>query len=76
MKYPFLINNWTVLRTDAAWEQFHRRLLILMQNFMATQSAILQKMTLEVAIFGNFPDISELKMSLCPRVRAAGCDIV
>ena len=31
--------------------------LIVMQNFVEIQSAVLEKMTLEVAIFGNFPDI-------------------
>ena len=38
-------------------------LLIAMQNFAAIQSAVLEKMTFEVAIFGNFP---ELKLSLPP----------
>ena len=35
-----------------------------MQNFAAIRSAVLEKMTFEVAFFGNFPDISELKLSL------------
>ena len=35
-----------------------------MQNFAAMQSAILEKMSFEVAIFGIFPDIPELKLSL------------
>ena len=38
--------------------------LIVMQNFTAIRSAVLEKMTFEVAIFGNFPDIPELKLSL------------
>ena len=37
-----------------------------MQNFAAIRSAVLEKMTFEVAIFGNFPDIPELKLSLPP----------
>ena len=35
---------------------------IVMQNVAAKQSAVLEKMTFEVAIFGNFPDIPELKL--------------
>ena len=35
-----------------------------MQNFVAILWGVLEKMTLEVAIFGTFPDISELKWSL------------
>ena len=37
-----------------------------MQNFVAIQSAALEKMTFEVAIFCNFLDIPELKLSLPP----------
>ena len=37
-----------------------------MQTFAAIRSAVLQKMTFEVAIFGNFPDVPELKLSLPP----------
>ena len=37
--------------------------LNVMQNFVAIRSAVLEKMMLELAIFGNFPDISELKLS-------------
>ena len=33
-----------------------------MQNFAAIGSALLEKMTFEVAIFGNFPDIPEPKL--------------
>ena len=38
--------------------------LIVMQNFAAIRSAVLEKMMFEVAIFGNIPDIPELKLSL------------
>ena len=37
---------------------------IVMRNFAAIRSAVLEKMTFEVAIFANFPDIPELKLSL------------
>ena len=37
---------------------------IVMQNFAAIRSAVLEKMTFEVAIFGNFPVIPEVKLSL------------
>ena len=33
-------------------------------NFAAIRSADLETMTFEVAIFGKFPDIPELKLSL------------
>ena len=39
-------------------------LLIVMQNFAALRSAILEKMMFELAIFGSFPDIPDLKLSL------------
>ena len=39
---------------------------IAMQKFAAIRSAVLEKMAFEVAIFGNFPDIPELKLSLPP----------
>ena len=42
---------------------------IVMQNFAAIRSAVPEIMTFEVTIFGNFPDIPELKLSL------AGCDV-
>ena len=35
-----------------------------MQNFAAIRSAVLEKMTFEVTLFGSFPDIPELKLSL------------
>ena len=38
--------------------------LIVMQNFAAIRSVILEKITFEVAIFGNYLDILELKLSL------------
>ena len=38
--------------------------LIVMHNFAAIRSAVLEKMMFEVAIFRNFPDISRLKLSL------------
>ena len=38
--------------------------LIVMQNFAAIRSAVLQKMMFEVTIFGNFPDIPQLKSEL------------
>ena len=48
-----------------------------MQNFVAIRSAVLEKMTFEVAIFGSFPDIPELKLSLlCSGLWKAGCDVV
>ena len=61
------------------WTQFWKMSLglifkIVMQNFAAIQSAVLEKMTFEVAIFGNFPDIPEHKLSLPPEQMAAGCD--
>ena len=45
-----------------------------MQNFAAIRSAVLEKMTFKVAIFGSFPDIPELKLSL--RFWKTGCDLV
>ena len=39
-------------------------LKIVMQNFAAIRSAVREKMTFEVAICGNFPDIPEVKLSL------------
>ena len=50
--------------------------LIVMQNFAAIRSAILEKMTFEVAIFGSFPDIPKLKLSLLSWLWKAGCDVV
>ena len=47
-----------------------------MQNFAAIRSAVLEKMTFEVAIFGSFPDIPELRLSLPFWVMEAGCDVV
>ena len=38
------------------------------QNFVAIRSAVLEKMTFEVAMFGYFPDIPNLKFSLPPVV--------
>ena len=46
-----------------------------MQNFAAIRSAVLEKITFEVAIFGNFPDIPERKLSIPPEHMAAGCDV-
>ena len=41
--------------------------LIVMQNFAAIRLAVLEKMAFEVrSIFGNFPEIPELKLSLPP----------
>ena len=37
-----------------------------MQNLAAIRSVVFEKMTFEVAIFCNFPDIPELKLSLPP----------
>ena len=37
---------------------------IVMQNLATIRSAVLEKMTFEVAIFGSFPDNPELKLSL------------
>ena len=39
---------------------------IVMQNFVAIRSAVFKIMRFEVAIFDNFPDIPELKLSLPP----------
>ena len=49
-----------------------------MQNFVAIRSAVLEKMTFEVAIFGNFPDIPELILIYPFRFELweAGCDVV
>ena len=33
-----------------------------MQNFAAMRSAVVEKMTLEVAIFGHFPDIPKTEI--------------
>ena len=38
----------------------------IMQNFAAIRSAVLEEKMFEVAIFGNFPDIPELKLSPPP----------
>ena len=35
-------------------------------NFDAIRSAVFEKMAFEVAIFGKFPDIPEIKLSLPP----------
>ena len=50
-EHSFVICHW-------AWSS------IVMQNVAAMRSDVLEKMTFEVAIFGSFPDISELKLSL------------
>ena len=42
-----------------------------MQNFALIQSTVLEKIMFKVAIFGNFPDIPELKLSL-PQYHIAG----
>ena len=49
--------------------------LIVMLNFSAIRSAVLEKMTFEVAIFGSFPDIPERKLSLPSWVMEGGCDV-
>ena len=46
-----------------------------MLNFAAIRSAVLEKMTFEVAIFGSFPDIHERKLSLPSWVMEGGCDV-
>ena len=46
-----------------------------MLNFAAIRSAVLEKMTSEVAIFGSFPDIPERKLSLPSWVMEGGCDV-
>ena len=63
------------------WTQFWNMsfgliFLIVMQNFPAIRSAVLEKMTFEVDIFGSFPDIPELKLSLPSWVMEGGCDVV
>ena len=47
----------------------------LIVNFVAIRSAVLEKMTFEVAIFGSFPDIPEWKLSLPSWVMEGGCDV-
>ena len=47
-----------------------------MQNFAAIRSTVLEKMTFEVAIFGSFPDIPELKLSLPLWLWKAGREVV
>ena len=52
--------------------------LIVMQNFAAIRSAVLEKMTFEVAIFGSFPDVfTEIVTSVLeygrPDVKLLGC---
>ena len=37
---------------------------IVMHNFAAIRSAVLEKITFEVAVFGEIPDIPELKLLL------------
>ena len=46
-----------------------------MLNFAAIRSAVLEKMTFEVPIFGIFPDIPEQKLSLPSCVIEGGCDV-
>ena len=46
-----------------------------MINFAAIRSAVLEKITFEVAIFGSFPDIPEQKLSLLSWVMEGGCDV-
>ena len=62
------------------WTQFWNMSLglifsVVMQNFAAIRSAVLEKMTFEVAIFGCFPDIPERKLSLPSWVMEGGCDV-
>ena len=59
----------SLIKVLQEWTQFWNMSLglifyIVMQNFAAIRSAVLEKMTFEVAIFGSFPDIPELKLSL------------
>ena len=46
-----------------------------MLNFAAIRSAVLEKMTFELAIFCSFPDIPERKLSLPSWVMEGGCDV-
>ena len=48
---------------------------IVMLNFAVIRSAVLEKMTFEVAIFASFPDIPERKLSLPSWVMEGGCDV-
>ena len=47
-----------------------------MQNFAGIGSAILEKMTFEVDIFGNFADISKPKFHFRCSIWTARCDVV
>ena len=49
--------------------------LIVVLNFAAIRSVVLEKMTFEVSIFGSFPDIPEPKLSLPSWVKKGGCDV-
>ena len=51
-------------------------ILNVMQNFAAIRSAVLEKMAFEVAIFGHFLDITELKLSLPSGLWKTRCDVV
>ena len=46
-----------------------------MQNFVTIRSDVLKKMTFEVFILGNFPDIPELKLYVCPGLWGIRCGI-
>ena len=68
------------LKVLQEWTQFWNMSLglifsIVMQNFAVIQSAILEKMTFEVAILSLFPDIPERKLSLPSWVMEGGCDV-
>ena len=41
----------------------------------AIRSAVLEKMTFVVAIFGNFPDIPEINCHFRRSIWLAGCDV-
>ena len=60
------------------WKQFLNISLdlifkIVMQNFVALRSAILENKTSKVAVFGNFSDIFNLNLSL-PSLKLDLCD--
>ena len=73
-KWLSQVENWLArgdrrLKVLVEWTQFWNMSLglifwIVMQNFAAIWSAVLEKMTFEVAFFGKFPDIPVLKLSL------------
>ena len=67
-KWIFLV-MYTKFKVLEEWTQFWNtslglNCLIVIQNFAAILSSVLEKMAFECAIFGYFPDMPALKLSL------------